>query len=379
MRFIRLSATVLAIGLFLMACNRNQTPQSAYTNTDQNNYWAKDNLDLRRVGNLLERSRNPQEFETYLNSRKYGVNNLDLNGDGYADYISVDEYGDRDGYQRGLSLYDRFGPDIVQEIATIVFYRDDLNWPGARILLTGNPQIYGDNYYYETDWSDRSVVMITTLFSDRDTFYISPYYYDNYPSDYVVYEVVETPVYVSQVVQLYPDPVFVNTVSTPTAKIKINSPHEGQWMEKVYAKMAKPTKQQSEFIKSNPERPKAAKVEKGGNEESSLKPSKPTKENPKVESVNAKPSRPARVERQQVRAPKLARVEKRSNRSAAPVTAARPSFRPAAPPKAANPIARPAAPARVANPVARPAAPARPAKPNAKPPGGGGGKGKIKP
>src|SRR5207249_8653384 len=113
---------------------------------------------------------------------------------GYADYISVDEYVERDDYERGLSLFCRFGSDI-QEIATIVFYRDDINWSGARVLLTGNEQIYGDNYYYEANWADRGVEIVTLLFGSQDPYYRSSYYYDYYPSDYVAYQVVQTPVY----------------------------------------------------------------------------------------------------------------------------------------------------------------------------------------
>ena len=95
MRIIKLSTTILSIGLFLMGCNTNQPPQTANiapmppdgTTAEaltEGEYWAKDNLDLPRVGNLLERSNSPEEFESYLNSND-GINNLDLNGDGYVD------------------------------------------------------------------------------------------------------------------------------------------------------------------------------------------------------------------------------------------------------------------------------------------------------
>src|SRR5438094_7414358 len=95
MRIIKLSATFFAYSLFLMTCSSNEPQQTANNETYPNNGTqtetapdqAKNNLDLRRVGNLLERSHNPREFETFLNSRD-GIDNLDLNGDGYVDYIS---------------------------------------------------------------------------------------------------------------------------------------------------------------------------------------------------------------------------------------------------------------------------------------------------
>src|SRR5688500_3773593 len=272
MRYLKLSAAIFVILSFLIACNRNDSQPIATTepypndaaiiDPERDDYWAKDNFDLQRVGNYLEESDDPVEFERYLNDDD-GINNLDLNGDGYADYVSVEEFDDRDSNSRGLSLFSRFGPDIIQEIARIFLYRDGPDYPGARFLINGNEQLYGDNYYYETNWQDRPIDLATYLFNDHDR-YQSPYYYDNYPSWYEVYPIVDTPVYRTRIEQLYPQPVFVYTTA-PTvvslSQIKIKSPHEGKWMDKVHAKLAKPTKEQAEFIKNNPGR-KVGKVEK---------------------------------------------------------------------------------------------------------------------
>ena len=277
MKIIKLSGIVLGFSLFLGACSTDDQPQIAETVPYANDalvedamvdeYWAKDNFDLQRFGPLLERADNPQEFEALLNSDD-GLNNLDLNGDGYVDYISVDEFDDRGPNERGLSLFTRFGPDLVQEIAQVFFYRDEPNYPGSRILLRGNEQLYGDNQYYETNWLDRSIGLVTTLFSDRDDYYHSPYYYDNYPSDYVTYEVVETPVYRTRIEQLYPQPVFVYTPAPAyVSKIKIKSPNNGKWMNNIHAKLAKPTKEQADYIKSIPPRSARARADKPGKPE----------------------------------------------------------------------------------------------------------------
>ncbi len=241
---------------------------------DENDYWAKDNLDLERVGNLLERSDDPQQFETYLNSND-GINNLDLNGDGYADYVSVREYQDRNDNERGLSLFTRYGPDLIQEIATIVFQRDNNRSPGARILLTGNEQIYGDNNYYESNWTDRSIGLISTLFTQHDNYYTSPYYYDNYPPNYQTYHIVATPVYRTRVERLYPQPIWVYTTRpTYVTNYKIKSPNHGLHLGQIYAKLAKPTKDQEEFRKNNPHRPEGIKTDrddKGGRRDDAFK------------------------------------------------------------------------------------------------------------
>jgi hypothetical protein len=270
MSSFKIFATILSISLFMIGCNQ-QPEQQATVETypynapmaeaDPNDYWAKDNLDLQRVGYLLEKSNSPEEFERYLNEND-GINNLDLNGDGYADYISVEEFGGRNDRERGLSLYSRFGPEQIQDIASVMFYRDDPNVRGAHILLRGNENIYGDNVYYETNWLDRTLDIVSTLFNPRrDQQYRSPYYYDNYPSYYEPYPIVETPIYQSRVVQLYPEPAFVYTTS-PTIQVSLSSPYEDRYVESVYARLAKPTDQQRDFLRNNPVRPAPVRLDK---------------------------------------------------------------------------------------------------------------------
>jgi hypothetical protein len=265
MGLIKRCALFIAITLFFLGCNSSQPSQQIATNdpqlddalieTEGDEYWARDNFDLQRVGDLVHRADSPEQFEALLNEEG-GINNLDLNGDGYVDYISVDEFEDRDSNARGLSLFSRFGPDLIQEIATILFYRDDLNSPGARVLLTGNEQLYGDNYFYETNSLDRSVGLVTNLFDDRDSLYRSPYHYDNYPTNYEVFEIVDPPVYRTRVAELIPQPAFIQTTAVPVyvGKVKIKSPHKGKWMDKIHAKLAKPTREQAEFIAADPGR-----------------------------------------------------------------------------------------------------------------------------
>lgn len=275
MRTIKISIFITAFSMFLAGCGQQEPQQQSVSlDTIQNQadqgafgedgYWARENFDLQRVGPLLERAGSPQEFESYLNSDD-GFSNLDLNGDGYIDYISVDEFDDRGNDQRGLSLYTRFGPDIIQELASIIFYRDEPNWPGARVLLAGNEQIYGDNYVYETNWSDRSLGLVSTLFSDRNDRYRSPYYYENYPANYQAYEVVDPQIYRRLAKQTVPQQIFVAASAPIVSQIKIRSPHSGKWMDKIHAKLAKPTEEQSEYIKNLPERPKRVKGEERGN------------------------------------------------------------------------------------------------------------------
>jgi len=259
-------------------------------------YWAKNNLDLRRVGNVLERSRTPQEFEAYLNEDD-GINNLDLNGDGYVDYISVDEYGGPNDYERGLSIYTRFG-DGRQEIGNVVFYRDDNNYPGARILVTGSDNIYGDNYYYEANWLDKTLAIASLLFTPRREYYVSPYYYDNYPPGYVAYDVVDTPYYRTRLETLYPQPLLVYAAAPAIlSQIKIKSPNNGLHLGQIKARLAKPTKEQADFLKSHPVKVERAKIDKPGKGGNPPGLQKQAKEDRKVEAEKGNPSKPDKGEK----------------------------------------------------------------------------------
>jgi hypothetical protein len=303
-----------------MACNTNQPQQTAAVEPQVNNgvvpqpqagdeeYWAKDNLDLQRVGNLFERSNSPQEFETYLNTNN-GINNLDLNGDGYADYISVQEYQDRDTNQRGLSLFSNFGSGLIQEIAQIILYRDNDRSPGARVLLRGNDQIYGDNYYYETNWADRSVGIVSALFGSHTDYYRSPYYYNNYPANYQPYQIIGTPYYRTRIEQMYPQPIFVYTQNPAWINmIKIKSPN-GLHLGQIKARLVKPTKEQEIYFKNNPRGPKGVNAGKpndvdkdnkgnnGGKKDDVGKPDNKPNDNPKPMTKDDKPGKPDKADK----------------------------------------------------------------------------------
>lgn len=279
MKSLKLFTVLLAISLFVIGCDKGEPQETVKVSNEpdlqtdgltesDNDYWARENLDLQAVGTLFEKSNNVQEFERNLNSNN-GINNLDLNGDGYTDYISVAEYDDRYDDERGFSLFSRFDGDSIQEIARIVFDRDRPDQRGARILLTGNEQIYGNNYNYQGDWLDKGLAIADWVFGDRDNgdfndspyyddgYYRSPYYYDNYPTSYDPYRVVETPVYRERISTYTVNPVFVE-IKEPKRNYKIKSPYKGRSYDKIYARLAEPSEQQTVFIKTNP-RPKKFK------------------------------------------------------------------------------------------------------------------------
>lgn len=329
MRVLKLSLLFFISALFITACNTSQNEQAVIEPYDQvemikggmgydyENRLAKENLDLQAIGELLEDAETAEEFEYRLNSPENGINNLDLNGDGYVDYISVREFDDRYDDERGFSLFSMFGPEMIQEIATIIFDRDRFNdndyYPGSRVLITGNEQIYGDNYYYETNWLERTVPIVTWIFTDRDNYYNSPYYYENYPDYYEPYTIVETPVYRARIEELYTEPVFIQTSQPTITEVKIKSPYRDKTMDKVYSKMAKPTKQQVEFRKNNPGPPEFVRQRNEKTKNADFKPEKPFRDKPnkfekqekvrpETPQIREKPNKPeqrVKTERQQ--------------------------------------------------------------------------------
>ncbi len=329
MKFFKLSVLFFISALFLTACNSSQPDETSSYNPqysgevsqEETASLASKNLDLQAVGNLLEKADNAEEFEYLLNNEE-GVNNLDLNGDDYADYISVAEFDDRDSNQRGFTLFDRFGADEIQEIARIIFDRDRFDEYGTRVLLNGNEQLYGDNYYYETNWQDRNPAIADWVFANRVDYYQSPYYYENYPDYYENYRVVETPVYRTRIEEYYSAPVFVKTVSPTITNIRVNSPYKGKTSEKIFANLAKPTKEQKEFRKNNPNKPefvqvKNDKIDKKQSKFENKFENKADKNRNKFENFRKEknekfdePNKPQRIERENVKPNKAERVER---------------------------------------------------------------------
>lgn len=255
MRIFKLSILFIFAALFLAACNRLDTPEQVYnepyqTGTVEEGFgfddeeYARKNLDLQAVGTLLEKADSAEEFEYMLNDPEYGVNNLDLNDDGYVDYISVREFGNDQTDERGFSLFSQFGPELIQEIASIFFDRDRYDdgyqyYPGSRVLIRGDEDLYGDNYYYETNWLERTVPIVTWVFSDRQQVYNSPYYYEYYPDYYEPYQRVETVVYRERIEPYYATPVFVYTAQPTVSQIEIVSPYRNRSVKDVYQKLPK--------------------------------------------------------------------------------------------------------------------------------------------
>jgi hypothetical protein len=100
-------------------------------------------LDLQAVGELFKEAETLENFEKSLNDTTIGVNNLDLDEDGYVDYIRVVEQSTEDAHL--VILQALLGEDDSQDVATIEVEKsgdDEYN-----MQVQGDERVYGPNYY----------------------------------------------------------------------------------------------------------------------------------------------------------------------------------------------------------------------------------------
>ena len=135
-------------------------------------------LDLMAVAAAYAESRSVREFEQILNSSRYMINNLDLNNDGWIDYLRVIET--RNGYYHALLIQSCLAAGIFQDVATLVAERR----PDALFVeVIGDRYLYGANYVVRPVFVKRPP-MWEVYGSASYVVWSSPYYYGNFPSYY---------------------------------------------------------------------------------------------------------------------------------------------------------------------------------------------------
>ncbi len=135
-------------------------------------------LDLYAVADLFKHSRNLEEFEAALNDPDIGINNLDLDRDGYVDYIRVVEQ--VVNHRHVIILQVPFRPNEFQNIATIEIERT--GYDDYRLQIRGVVRYYGPNYYFSFGYSRAYPwPIVTWIFSPFYRPYRSVVYFGYYP------------------------------------------------------------------------------------------------------------------------------------------------------------------------------------------------------
>ncbi len=154
------------------------------------NYQIDQDLDLNAVASLFGDSRDLYDFERRLNDPFYQISNLDLNRDGYVDYLRVIET--VEGNLHLIVIQAVIGKRRYQDIATIEVYK---NYGQTYVQVVGNTYIYGSNYIIEPNYS--YIPQIFSIFWQPRYYhaYRSNYRWRHYPSYYRPWRPVSVPYY----------------------------------------------------------------------------------------------------------------------------------------------------------------------------------------
>ena len=109
-----------------------------------------DNLNLYAVMNLFQESETLEAFERSLNDKENTINNLDLNGDNFVDYITVSDYVDDNVHNIVL----RASLDSKEQQDIAVFVVEKLGNDAVQIQLIGDEALYGPNYIVEPIYAE---------------------------------------------------------------------------------------------------------------------------------------------------------------------------------------------------------------------------------
>lgn len=109
-----------------------------------------DNLNLYAVMRLFQESKTLEEFEKSLNDENSRINNLDLNGDNFIDYIRV--YDDVDGNVHNIVLQVAINERENQDVAVFTVQRYANG--NVDVQLVGDEDLYGKNYIVEPIYDD---------------------------------------------------------------------------------------------------------------------------------------------------------------------------------------------------------------------------------
>lgn len=104
-----------------------------------------DHFSLEGALELFKQSSSPEDFEKRLNSETSGVNNLDLNGDGYTDYIHVIDHVEENAHAMVLQI--AVNKKEAQDIAVIEIEQQGPK--NAVLQIIGHEDIFGEQTIVE--------------------------------------------------------------------------------------------------------------------------------------------------------------------------------------------------------------------------------------
>lgn len=173
---MKIKATFFALTLFIGVLGLHA--QQSVT-VRAKSYDVSDNLDLEAVASIFGDANNLEDFEETLNDPDMQLSNLDLNEDGYIDYLRVVESNSEGVYL--VLIQAVLAQDVYQDVATIDVEKRSDNRVVVQVI--GNDYIYGPNYIIEPVYVHRPVIY-SFFWGPRYVTWNSPYYWGYYPGYY---------------------------------------------------------------------------------------------------------------------------------------------------------------------------------------------------
>ncbi|MGN1232256.1 MAG: hypothetical protein ACI4UJ_02255 [Candidatus Cryptobacteroides sp.] len=136
-------------------------------------------LDLQAVAAAFAQSSSIREFESLLNNSSYIISNLDLNRDGYVDYLRV--VSAMQGYNHVFVIQAALGPNVFQDVATVV--AEVPAYGNYTVEVIGSSYIYGPNYIIRPVYYTRPIIFDHICRYDYRP-WKSPWYWNHYPTYY---------------------------------------------------------------------------------------------------------------------------------------------------------------------------------------------------
>lgn len=178
----KLNITIGKVGLlFLMAMN--MTYAQEITTINASSEEISENLDLEAVASIFGDVKDLEEFEYKLNDPESQISNLDLNEDGYVDYLRVVETVEADTHL--IALQSVLGEDIYQDVATIEVEKD--NQGNTHVQVVGDVYLYGSGYIVQPVYVHRPAIF-SWFWRPYYRPYRSVFYWGYYPKHYYVWK-----------------------------------------------------------------------------------------------------------------------------------------------------------------------------------------------
>lgn len=148
-----------------------------------------DDLDLNAVLELFKKSKSLEDFEQKLNEEGNEVNNLDMNDNGYVDYIQVIDFQDSTSESHAVTLRVPVTETESQDVAVIEI--EEIDGEVVNLQIVGDEDLYGEEFIVEPaeEGNDNAVNTrkwkpIRHIYGPRYVVWVSPWRFGRYPTWY---------------------------------------------------------------------------------------------------------------------------------------------------------------------------------------------------